>query len=99
VSRADFVATLWWDSLVDTGSEILVRTKEVETMTTNGAEPAASRPPRYRRRESVDEQVRRRDIRPVQSIEDMVCYDIFETDEELDAFLAHVYAERHANLA
>jgi hypothetical protein len=23
--------------------------------------------------------------------------DIFETDEELDAFLAHVYAERHAN--
>jgi hypothetical protein len=24
--------------------------------------------------------------------------DAFESDEELDAFLAHVYAERHANL-
>jgi hypothetical protein len=68
-------------------------------MTTNGVEPAGSRPSRYRRRESVDEQVRRRGIRPVQSIEDMVCYDIFETDKELDEFLAHVYAERHANLA
>lgn len=68
-------------------------------MTMSGAEPADSRPPRYRRRESVDEQVRRRGIRPVRSIEDMVCYDIFETDEELDAFLTHVYAERHANLA
>jgi hypothetical protein len=26
----------------------------------------------------------------------MVWYGIFETDEELDAFLAHVYAERFA---
>lgn len=51
-----------------------------------------------RRRESLDEQVRRRGIRPVTSVEEMARDDIFETDEELDEFLAHVYAERHANL-
>lgn len=51
-----------------------------------------------RRRESLDEQVRRRGIKPIGSVEDMAC-DAFETDEELDAFLAHVYAARRANLA
>jgi hypothetical protein len=67
-------------------------------MTTHGTEPVDPRPTGRGRRESLDEQAKRRGIRPVQSIEDMVCYDIFETDEELDEFLAHVYAERHANL-
>jgi hypothetical protein len=51
-----------------------------------------------RRRESVEEQARRRGIQPVDSVQDMARDDVFETDEELDAFLAHVYAERHANL-
>ena len=50
------------------------------------------------RRESLDEQVRRRGLRPIDSVDDMACFDIFETDAELDAFLAHVYAERQANL-
>jgi hypothetical protein len=56
------------------------------------------RQPGFLRRETVEEQARRRGIRPVRSVKDMVCYDIFETDEELDEFLAFVYAERHANL-
>jgi hypothetical protein len=68
-------------------------------MTTNGAEPVKSRPTGHERRESLDEQVRRRGIRPIRSVEDLARDDVFETDEELDAFLAHVYAERHANLA
>lgn len=56
--------------------------------------------PRFgRRRESLDEQVRRRNLRPIQSVDDLACEGIFDTDEELDAFLAHVCAERHANLA
>jgi hypothetical protein len=50
-------------------------------------------------RESLDEQVRRRGLRPVESVDDMAQDGIFESDEELDAFIAHVYAERHANLA
>ena len=51
-----------------------------------------------RRRESLDEQVRRRGLRPVNSLDDVARDDVFETDEELDAFLAWVYAERQANL-
>jgi hypothetical protein len=51
-----------------------------------------------RRRESLDEQVRRRGLRPVHSLDDVARDDVFETDEELDAFLAWVHAERQANL-
>jgi hypothetical protein len=50
------------------------------------------------RRESVEEQALRRGIGPVESVEEMARDDVFESDQELDAFLAHVYAERHANL-
>jgi hypothetical protein len=42
---------------------------------------------------------RRKGARPVESIHDLADPDVFETDEELDAFLAHVRAERDANLA
>jgi hypothetical protein len=45
---------------------------------------------------SVDELFR--DI-PVQTAHDLACDGIFETDEELDEFLAFTYAERRANLA
>jgi hypothetical protein len=65
---------------------------------TSGAEHLG-RPHLGRRRESLDEQVRRRGLKPIESVEDLKCDGAFETDEELDAFLAHVYAERHANLA
>ena len=51
-----------------------------------------------RRRESLDEQVRRRGLKPVNTPDDVARDDVFESDEELDAFLAHVYAERQANL-
>jgi hypothetical protein len=50
------------------------------------------------RRESLEEQVRRLGLRPVASVEDMARDDVFDSDAELDAFLAHVHAERHANL-
>jgi len=50
------------------------------------------------RHEALDEQVRRLGLRPVSSVDEMARDDVFDSDEELDAFLAHVYAERHANL-
>ncbi|GAA1873124.1 hypothetical protein [Asanoa iriomotensis] len=50
-------------------------------------------------RESLEEQARRRGIVPVRDVADMADFDIFETDAELDAFLAHVRAERQSNLA
>jgi hypothetical protein len=66
-------------------------------MTTSNAgytgEPPGDRP------ESIEEQVRRKGIRPVDSVEDMAQDGVFESDEELEQFLAHVYAARHADLA
>jgi hypothetical protein len=51
------------------------------------------------RHESLDDQVRRLGVHPIRSVEDLARDDVFESDEELDAFLAYVYAERHTNLA
>lgn len=70
----------------------------VVTVGAHGADHDPPPPSIGRRRESLDEQVRRRGIRPVSAVEEMARDDVFETDEELDEFLAHVYAERHANL-
>lgn len=66
-------------------------------MTTNGAGYAGESP--EIRAESIDEQVKRKRIRPVESVKDMVQDGVFESDEELEQFLAHVYAARHADLA
>jgi hypothetical protein len=55
---------------------------------TAGAERFDDRDRVSRRRESLDEQVRRRGIMPVHDVLDMARDDVFETDDELDAFLA-----------
>jgi len=49
--------------------------------------------------ESIDEQARRKAVRPILSADDLAQDGIFDTDEELDAFLAHVAEMRHADLA
>jgi LmbE family N-acetylglucosaminyl deacetylase len=74
------------------------RRQEVVAMTTGEAAETGPSPKVRSRRETLDEQVRRLGVRPVESVDDMARDDVFESDEELDAFLAHVYAERHANL-
>ena len=51
------------------------------------------------RRESLDEQVRRRGLKPIRSVEDLACEGVFESDEELDAFLSYTYAARRTDLA
>jgi hypothetical protein len=48
---------------------------------------------------SLDELARRMGVRPVASVHDMARPGLFESDDELDAFLAHVTAARHADLA
>lgn len=48
---------------------------------------------------SVEELARRQGVRPVESVDDMAWPGLFESDEELDEFLAHVYASRRADLA
>ena len=66
-------------------------------MTTNSAGYAAESP--ETRPESIDEQVKRKGVRPVESVRDMAQDGVFESDEELEQFLAHTYAARHADLA
>jgi hypothetical protein len=52
-----------------------------------------------RRHESLDEQVRRRGLKPIRSVEDLACEGVFDTDEELDEFLAYTYAARRSDFA
>ena len=39
-----------------------------------------------------------RDVRPIQSVDELAVPEIFESDEELDEFLAVVRANRNADL-
>jgi hypothetical protein len=48
---------------------------------------------------SIDELARRKHVQPIESPDDLAQDDVFDSDEELDAFLAHVHAARHADLA
>ncbi len=48
---------------------------------------------------SVEELARRQGVRPVQSADDLARDDVWESDEELDAFLADLYVMRHADLS
>jgi hypothetical protein len=66
-------------------------------MTTKSAGYAGESP--GARPESIDEQVKRKGIRPVESVEDMAQDGVFESDEDLEQFLAHVYAARHSDVA
>jgi hypothetical protein len=44
----------------------------------------------------VAELARRQDVRPIGSVDDLARPEAFESDEELDEFLADLYASRHA---
>jgi hypothetical protein len=46
-----------------------------------------------------DEQARRKDVRTIESADDLAQEGVFDSNEELGAFLAHVFAIRHADLA
>ena len=66
-------------------------------MTTNHAERVEWQPDEGEL--PLDELARRRGVRPVRSVSDMARPGVFESDEELEDFLAHVSASRHADLA
>ncbi len=51
------------------------------------------------RQAALDELFRAKDARPVRSADDLACDGMFETDEELEEFLAYTYAARRADLA
>lgn len=47
----------------------------------------------------VEELARRQGVRPVASVSDLARPDLFESDDELDEFLADLYASRRASAA
>lgn len=55
--------------------------------------------PRAERQATLDQLFRAKQARPIQSADDLACDGIFETDEELDEFLAYTYTARRADLA
>ncbi len=65
-------------------------------MSTSGADRQAGKP--MRPRPSVAQLLAAKHTRPIQSLDDLMA-DTFESDEELEAFLAFTYAERHRDLA
>jgi hypothetical protein len=67
------------------------------TVTTNKADYEVQPPDRGS--VSVEELARRQGVRPVGRVGEMARPGIFESDEELEEFLAHVYASRRADLA
>ncbi|MGH3929349.1 MAG: hypothetical protein ACRDTF_05160 [Pseudonocardiaceae bacterium] len=48
---------------------------------------------------SVDELARRKGIEHIKTIEELACDGVFDTDDEVEEFLAFVTEQRHANLA
>jgi hypothetical protein len=66
-------------------------------MSTNSAEPL----PEWGTAEHVPaaELVRRQGVRPIESVDELVRPGAFESDEELDEFLADLYSSRHTGLA
>lgn len=66
-------------------------------MTTNRADYAAVPPGRGVG--SIGEQTRCKGVCAIGTADDLAQEGVFDTDEELDAFLAHVSAVRHADLA
>jgi hypothetical protein len=47
----------------------------------------------------AEELAGRQGVRPVKSVDDLARPDLFESDEELDEFLADLYASRRAGMA
>lgn len=64
-------------------------------MTTNPAD-AASVPADLQ--QELEEIIRAKQPRPIESVEDFTDPGVFDSDEEVDAFIAFTYAERRANL-
>lgn len=47
----------------------------------------------------VEELLRRQGVRPIESVDELACPDLFESDEELDEFISFIHVSRHTGLA
>ena len=65
------------------------------------AEPALGprrRAPLHRPAVPVEELARRQGVRPIVSVDELARDDVFESDEELDEFLAFITSMRHSDV-
>lgn len=69
--------------------------QEVMKMTTDSADSGH----RGEAQATLDEIFAAKNVRPIQSADDLACDGIFDTDEELDEFLEYTYAARRRDLA
>lgn len=65
-------------------------------MTTNSAHHEQQPP--AQEVDSLAAQLRRKNVQPIHSADDLACDGIFDDDEELAEFLAYTYAARRAEL-
>jgi hypothetical protein len=65
-------------------------------MSTNSADDGPRR--REPGRPSVEELARRQGVRPIASVDELARDDVFESDEELDEFLAFIQRMRHSDV-
>lgn len=47
----------------------------------------------------AEEQIRQQGVQPITSVDELAFPGVWESDEELDEFLADLYASRRANVA
>jgi hypothetical protein len=55
--------------------------------------------PLAEREATLEELFRAKGARPIESVDDLACDGIFESDQELEEFIAYTYAARRADLA
>ena len=60
--------------------------------------PEHSPPPHLAPHVPAGEQVRRQGIQPIASVDELAFPGVWESDEELDDFLADLYASRRASM-
>jgi hypothetical protein len=63
-------------------------------MTTSSADQPPQRPDLG---DLLDDVLRSKNVQPIRTVDDLACDGIFDTDEEVDDFIAFTYAERRAN--
>jgi len=48
---------------------------------------------------AIEELARRQGVEPVESLDDLACPELWDSDEEYEGFLADLYASRRSGLA
>lgn len=77
---------------------ILVLEHRLEVIAMASSAEGSAQPPQ-RGSVTLDEMARQKGIRPVESVEEMAQGGVFDSDDELEDFLEHLYAARHEDLA